>query len=32
MDYNFKEIERKWQSYWAANHTFKAQRRDGAHL
>ena len=19
MDYNFKEIERKWQAYWAAN-------------
>ena len=25
MEYNFKEIERKWQSYWAANHTFKAE-------
>ena len=25
MDYNFKEIERKWQSYWAANETFKAE-------
>ncbi len=25
MDYNFKEIESKWQSYWAANHTFKAE-------
>ncbi|MBQ1751356.1 MAG: leucine--tRNA ligase, partial [Bacteroidales bacterium] len=24
MDYNFIEIERKWQSYWAENHTFKA--------
>ena len=24
MEYNFKEIEKKWQSYWAANHTFKA--------
>ncbi len=24
MDYNFKEIESKWQSYWAANQTFKA--------
>ena len=24
MDYNFKEIERKWQAYWAANETFKA--------
>ena len=24
MEYNFKEIERKWQAYWAANHTFKA--------
>ena len=25
MDYNFKEIERKWQSYWAENQTFKAE-------
>ncbi len=25
MDYNFKEIERRWQSFWAANHTFKAE-------
>ena len=25
MDYNFKEIERKWQSFWAADHTFKAE-------
>ena len=25
MDYNFKEIERKWQSYWAANQTFKVE-------
>ena len=25
MDYNFKEIERKWQAYWAAHHTFKAE-------
>ena len=25
MEYNFKEIERKWQAYWAANHTFKAE-------
>ena len=25
MDYNFKEIERKWQAYWAANKTFKAE-------
>ena len=24
MDYSFKEIEKKWQAYWAANHTFKA--------
>ncbi len=24
MDYNFKEIESKWQSFWAANQTFKA--------
>ena len=25
MDYNFKEIEKKWQSYWAENQTFKAE-------
>ncbi len=25
MDYNFNEIEAKWQAYWAKNHTFKAQ-------
>ena len=25
MDYNFKEIERKWQAFWAANQTFKAE-------
>ena len=25
MDYNFKEIETKWQSRWAAEHTFKAE-------
>ena len=25
MDYNFKEIERKWQSFWAADHTFRAE-------
>ena len=25
MDYNFKEIESKWQAFWAADHTFKAE-------
>ena len=24
MDYNFREIEKKWQSYWAEHQTFKA--------
>ena len=24
MEYNFKEIEKKWQAFWAANQTFKA--------
>ncbi|TMU55429.1 leucine--tRNA ligase [Flagellimonas algicola] len=24
MDYNFREIEAKWQKYWAKNQTFKA--------
>ncbi len=25
MDYQFKEIEQKWQQYWAENQTFKAE-------
>ena len=24
MNYNFKEIEKKWQTYWQSNQTFKA--------
>ena len=24
MEYNFKEIEKKWQNYWDENKTFKA--------
>ena len=24
MDYNFREIEKKWQAYWAENKTYKA--------
>ncbi|HTI60885.1 leucine--tRNA ligase [Mucilaginibacter sp.] len=24
MDYQFKDIEKKWQEFWALNHTFKA--------
>ena len=24
MDYDFREIERKWQQYWAENHVYKA--------
>jgi len=27
MDYNFVEIEKKWQEYWAKNHTFKAENK-----
>ena len=23
MDYDFRKIEKKWQAYWAANHTFE---------
>ena len=26
MDYNFNEIEAKWQKYWAENQTFKASQ------
>ncbi len=25
MDYNFKEIEQKWQSYWKDNHTYRVK-------
>ena len=25
MDYQFKDIERKWQQFWATHHTFKAE-------
>ncbi|WP_419801655.1 leucine--tRNA ligase [Mucilaginibacter sp.] len=25
MDYQFKEIEKKWQQFWAKNNTFKAE-------
>ncbi|MBQ0025310.1 MAG: leucine--tRNA ligase [Bacteroidales bacterium] len=25
MEYNFLEIEKKWQAYWAENHTFEAK-------
>ena len=28
MEYNFKEIERKWQSYWADRNTYKAEVDD----
>lgn len=26
MDYQFKEIEQKWQGFWAAHQTFKAEK------
>ncbi len=27
MEYNFKEIEKKWQAYWADNKTFEAKSK-----
>jgi leucyl-tRNA synthetase len=27
MDYQFKDIEKKWQQFWADNHTFKAENK-----
>ena len=27
MDYNFREIEERWQQYWADNQTFKAENK-----
>jgi leucyl-tRNA synthetase len=29
MDYNFKEIEKKWQAVWATKKTFKADNNSG---
>lgn len=26
MEYNFSEIERKWQNYWKTHHTYKVER------
>lgn len=28
MEYNFKDIERKWQNYWDEHHTFEAKTGD----
>ncbi|GHV10942.1 hypothetical protein FACS1894162_5880 [Bacteroidia bacterium] len=28
MDYNFNEIEQKWQEYWKQNHTYQVKRDD----
>ncbi|NNE77712.1 MAG: class I tRNA ligase family protein, partial [Pricia sp.] len=30
MHYDFKEIEKKWQNYWAKNQTFKASSPDSS--
>ncbi len=27
MEYNFKEVEKKWQEYWAKNKTFRAENK-----
>lgn len=27
MEYNFREVEKKWQQYWATNKTFKAENQ-----
>ncbi len=26
MEYNFREIEKKWHEYWIANHTYKVEK------
>ena len=28
MEYNFNEIEKKWQKYWDDHHTFEAKTGD----
>ena len=25
MEYNFREIEKKWQKYWKENHTYQVE-------
>ena len=30
--YNFREIEKKWQKYWADNNTFKMEEKPDMHL
>ncbi len=27
MEYNFREVEKKWQQYWASNKTYKAENQ-----
>lgn len=29
MEYNFKEIEQKWQAYWKKNNTYKTEIQEG---
>ena len=26
MEYNFREIEKKWHEYWIANRTYKVEK------
>ena len=28
MDYNFREIEKKWREYWIANKVYKVEKND----
>ena len=27
MEYNFREVEKKWQAYWAKNKTFRPEEK-----
>ena len=27
MEYDFREVEKKWQAYWAKNKTFKPEEK-----
>ena len=29
MEYNFREIEKKWQQYWKDNQTYKVTEKEG---
>ena len=31
MEYNFREVEKQWQAYWAKNKTYKTENNSESH-